>query len=301
MKNKAIIGGIIVLILLALLVFFCFWAGKKINDGLRGDDPVTETIEKPVPEIKPLPEKIETDIQAERVYLAFGNPSGAKKNNFDNYLLINRSFALSYNNRKGTANWAAWRITKSDLGEADRQNDFRSDERLPAGFVRIKSSDYTRSGYDRGHLVPSADRTRTPDLNSATFLMTNIIPQTPDLNRVTWEGLESYARRLVDRTNLDLYVIAGVYGEKKTLKRKLTVPANVWKIIVAVPQGKGIESVDEKSLTIAVDMPNIENPDKDWRKYRTTIRSIEQKTGYNFLSTLPPDLQNRLETRIERK
>lgn len=306
MKNKAVISGIIALILIALLAFFCFWAGKKINDFIR--EPEKETVEKPAP-VEPIekpafPQKILTNQQAEQVYLALGNPSQAEYSIFnkDNYLMINKSFILSYNNSQGRANWAAWRITDTDLGDEKRRNNFRPDPALPKGFVQIKPSDYTRSGYDRGHLVPSADRTNSPEANSDTFLMTNIIPQTPDLNRNVWEGLESYSRRLVSRTNIDLFIVAGVYGEKGKLKRKVSVPTNSWKIIVGVPRGKDISVIDEKSLTIAVDIPNeIDLVDNDWRKYRTTIRSIEQRTGYNFLSTLPQNLQDKLENRLERK
>ncbi len=306
MKNKAVIGGIIALTLLALIAFFCFWAGKKINDFVGG--PEKGTIEKPAPvepvEKPALPQIILTDQQAKQVYLALGNPSKAENSIFnkDNYLIINTSFILSYNNSKGRANWAAWRITDTDLGDEKRRNNFRPDLALPKGFVRVKPTDYTRSGYDRGHLVPSADRTSSPEANGDTFLMTNIIPQTPDLNRNVWEGLESYSRRLVSRTNIDLYIIAGVYGEKEKLKKKVSVPTNSWKIIVGVPRGKDISAIDEKSLTIAVDIPNeIDLVDNDWRKYRTTIRSIEKKTGYDFLSNLPQNLQDKLETRIERK
>lgn len=76
----------------------------------------------------------------------------------------------------GHANWVAWELTKVDFGTSDRQDDFRPDPYLPAGWYRGKTSDYTGSGFDRGHLCPSADRTFTLEDNSATFLMTNIIP-----------------------------------------------------------------------------------------------------------------------------
>jgi endonuclease G len=127
-----------------------------------------------------------------------------------------------------------------------------------------------------------------------------MIPQTGDLNRNPWEELETYSRNLVKRGNVDLYVVAGVYGEKGRLKKKVAIPTNNWKIIVAVPEGAGISAINENTHVIAVDMPNTTGiAGDDWRKYRTTVRSIEQKTGYNFLSNLPQNLQDALETKTE--
>jgi hypothetical protein len=70
--------------------------------------------------------------------------------------------------------------------------------RLPSGHTavfgryRVRPTDYAGAGFDRGHLCPSADRTSSAADNSATFLMSNMIPQAPNLNRNTWENLESY-------------------------------------------------------------------------------------------------------------
>lgn len=300
MKNKAIIGGIIALALIVLIIIFCFWAGKKINQKLSDINNSPETTQKEEPAGKNPPTLPATIPEAEKIYLALGNPSNAtaSASNPDNYLMVNTAYALSYNNGRGTANWVAWRITASNLGDAERQNDFRIDTRLPKDFNRIKPTDYTGSGFDRGHLCPSADRAGSAEANSETFLMTNMVPQTPDLNRNVWERLESYSRDLVRRGKVDLYVIAGVYGEKGRLKKKVAVPTNVWKIIVAVPAGAGISAITEKSHIIAVDMPNADGiANQDWRKFRTSVRAIEQRTGYNFFSNLSEDLQNEIETK----
>ena len=301
MRNKAIIGGVVALIILVLIAFLCFWLGKKINDQLTGNQTSTET--QPAEKPKPAP-RVENTEQAQQAYLALGNPSDAAPNTAtpNNYLMVNQAFALSYNNAKGIPNWVAWRITESDLGTAERQNDFRPDTRLPKTFTPVKPTDYTGSGFDRGHLAPSADRSSNPEINSQTFLMTNMVPQTADLNREVWEELETYSRNLVKRGRVDLYVTAGCYGEKGKLKKKVTVPTNCWKIIVAVPQGANISAIDENTHVIAVDMPNVKGiANEDWRKFRTTVRSIEQKTGYNFLSALPQNLQDTLETRVDNK
>lgn len=97
--------------------------------------------------------------------------------------MVNEAFALSYNNDKGTPNWVSRRITKADFGSANRQKDFRPDGRLPKGWKIVKPTDYTGCGFDRGHICPLADRSFSDELNRETFLMTNMIPQTGDLNR----------------------------------------------------------------------------------------------------------------------
>lgn len=236
--------------------------------------------------------------QATARYLKFGNPSNAAAVDANNFLMVNSNYALSYNRLRGIANWVAWTISESDLGTVDRANDFRPNTNLPNGFYRVTPNDYTNSGYDRGHFCPSADRTASPEANSATFLMTNIAPQTPDLNREVWENLESYSRQLV-RQGSDLYVIAGAYGEAKKIKGKISVPTNYWKIVIVLPDGiENAENLGADTRVIAVDMPNANGiKGEDWRKYRTTIRSLEQKTNLNLLSNLPSNTQNVLETK----
>ncbi len=300
MINKPIIGGIIALAIVGLIAYFCFWFGKKTFDELQQPDQTNaNTSLEPQIILPPT-----TPEEAARVFLSLGNPSNASGSgsapNRDNYLIVNTAYALSYNSGKGTANWVAWRIAESDFGMTDRQNNFRPDTSLPQGFTRATPADYTGSGFDRGHLCPSADRLSSPEANSKTFLMTNIIPQTGDLNRNVWEEFETYSRGLVKKGKVDLYVVAGVYGEKGKLKNKVVVPTNCWKIIVAVPQGASVSAINEQTHVIAVDMPNVTGiANEDWRKFRTTVRSIEQRTGYNLLSNLPQNLQDALETRME--
>lgn len=229
-------------------------------------------------------------------YLKFGNPSNAAQADANNFLIVKSDYALSYNRLRNTANWAAWTVTEADLGAVDRANDFRPDTTLPNGFYRVTPNDYVGTGYDRGHLCPSADRTASPEANSQTFLMTNMVPQTPDLNREVWESLESESRQIVRQGN-DVYTVAGVRGEIGKLKGKITVPAFYWKIVLVAPDGFD-QNITENARIIAVEMPN-QNGIKgnNWRKYRTTVRDLEQKTGLNFFSNLPANVQNVLETR----
>lgn len=302
MKNKALTGGVIALAVLALIAFLCF----RLGSNYLNPTPAPEQINANTQTAPPLPQSAPpaTVEQAAQIYLALGNPSNATSDagNRDNYLMVNKSHALSYNNSRGAANWVSWRISESDFGATDRQNNFRPDPNLPAGFVRVTPTDYAGSGFDRGHLAPSADRSSSDEANGLTFLMSNMVPQTGDLNRNVWEELETYSRNLVKKGNVDLYVVAGCYGDKGKLKKKVTIPTNCWKIIAAVPEGAPVSVINDKTHVIAVDMPNaVGIASDDWRKYRTTTRQIEQRTGYNFLSNLPQNVQDALETRTDNK
>lgn len=237
--------------------------------------------------------------EAKKLYLATGNPSKASENDRENHLILNSAFAASYNDRKGVPNWVSWRLTKDDLGDAVRQNDFRPDPALPASWTEITSADYSSSGYERGHLCPSADRAASDGVNSLTFLMTNIAPQEHDLNAGAWEKLERYSRSMA-RRDANLFIIAGGYGSKGKLKDKVNIPANFWKIIVVIENGGDISAADANTRVIAVDMPNEKGIlNRNWREFSVTVRSIEEKTGYDFLSALPRKLQDVLETKVD--
>jgi endonuclease G len=231
------------------------------------------------------------------VHLFFGNPSGANQSDPDNYLIVGDGSVISYNNSRGTPNWVSWRTVKSDLGPSLKRPEFRPDPRLPAWFARISYSDYSGSGYDRGHLLPSADRFGNAALNEETFMMTNIVPQTPALNQYPWEKLESYARGQA-RRGFDVYQIAGVYGTRQVLKGRIAVPTHCWKIVAVLPNGKN--NINERTRIIAVDMPNSDGIESaGWQGFKTTIRAIEEKTGYDLFRSLPQEFQDIIETRTE--
>lgn len=225
-------------------------------------------------------------------HLKFGNPSNANQNDADNYLMEKPQYALSYNCSKGTANWVSWQLNKSWLGDVERTDDFRPDSSLPEGCYAVKPTDYRGSGFDRGHLAPSADRTATEEDNSATFFMTNMIPQSPANNREVWRELEEYARDLVSQGK-ELYIIAGGDGtQSKIAKGKVTVPANTWKIIAVLESGK----INENTRAIAIRIPNNQSVARsDWDDYLVSVDTIEKVTGFDFFSNIPTDIQNKIE------
>lgn len=237
------------------------------------------------------------------VHLIMGNPSGALASITmpDNYLMIKPQYALSYNNSNGTCNWVSWQLNSSWLGSVTRQNDFRADRSLPAGWKIIEAGEYSGSGYDRGHMCPSGDRTLTKADNSATFLMTNIIPQAPANNQGPWADLESYCRQLV-ALGKELYIISGGAGSQGFISSgRINVPSYTWKVIVVVDApGLGVRGVTADTRVIGIWMPNDRTITySDWKSYRVSVDYIEEQTGFNFLSVLPAALQDILESRVD--
>ncbi|MFN6568805.1 DNA/RNA non-specific endonuclease [Dendronalium sp. ChiSLP03b] len=250
--------------------------------------------------------------QSSSVHLTMGNPTGAVTSTSypNNYLMSKSQYALSYNNTTRIPNWVSWQLNNSWLGSAPRQDDFRADTSLPSTWYRVQGTDYQGSGFDRGHMTPSADRTRTVTDNSATFLMTNMIPQAPDNNQGPWANLENYSRDLVVNQGKELYIISGGYGvggtgsngTKYTIASgRIQVPARTWKVIVVLnTPGSGVGGVTSNTRVIAVDMPNSQGiRNANWKTYRVSVDSIESNTGYNFLSNVPASTQNVIESRID--
>ena len=147
------------------------------------------------------------------MHLTLGNPIGATTISVQptNYLLSKPQYALSYHRDRGIPNWVSWHISTDWLGSAARQDDFRPDNTLAAGWYQVQASGYTSSGFDRGHNCPSADRISTLADNSATVLIANMMPQAPHNNQQTWANLEDYSRSFLN-TGSEVNIIHGRYG-----------------------------------------------------------------------------------------
>ncbi len=235
--------------------------------------------------------------------LAMGNPSGATTSTSfpTNYLLSKAQFATSYHRNNGIPNWVSWHIGTADLGSVDRCDCFSPDTTLPAGWYRVTTSSYTGSGFDRGHMTASADRTaRTAD-NAATFLLTNVLPQAPDNNQGPWASLENYMRSLVS-SGKELYVVSGGDESKGTIDAgRVRVPAFTWKVIMVLNAGSSdLSRVNTSTRLIAVSMPNNQGiRANDWRVYRTSVDQVEIYTGLNFFSNVAPSIQSVIEARVD--
>lgn len=244
--------------------------------------------------------------------MGMGNPSNAVTdiNMPNNYLLVKSQYALSYNNSKGEANWVSWHLSAAWLGSAPRCDCFTSDNTLPSTFFKATSSNYTNTGFDRGHMCNSEDRGGSSSDNQATFLMTNIMPQSPNNNQRTWLGLETYGRTLTT-LGYEVYIIAGGYGSGGTgsnggvtytiANGKINVPARTWKVMLILPVGNNdVNRVSTATRVIAVDMPNTQTVNThNWDYYRVSVDYIETQTGYDFLNLVPDNIENVIESVVD--
>jgi endonuclease G len=239
-------------------------------------------------------------IHAQSPDMLMGNPSNATADpaNADNFLMVKTYFALSYSNSKGTPNWVSWRLTSDDIGTAPRVA-FYPDPDLPSAFHKIKPTDYTSSGFDRGHMCDHSDRSATAESSHATFVMSNMIPQSPNLNEKAWAQLESYCRQLVEQGHKHLYIVAGPAGQGGEGKKgrmdqigkssTVVVPARCWKVILVVDGSRGddLQKVDANTRLIAVIMPNDMTVGEQWAGFRVCVRDVEQLTGFKFFTQAP--------------
>ncbi|MBX7105980.1 MAG: DNA/RNA non-specific endonuclease [Gemmataceae bacterium] len=240
--------------------------------------------------------------------IRYGMPAAAKAdpNSRNAYLLERPEYVVSYNDFTKCPNWVSWQLTSADIGDSPRGS-FEGDPLLPSGFRRVSSSTYDGCGFDRGHMCNSKDRSDTPEHNDATFFMTNIVPQAPNNNQQGWEEFESYCRTLA-REGKELYIVCGPAGVGGTGSHgsktmigppdvQVTVPSFVWKVVMVLPSPGA--TPDKNTRTIGIWMPNDQSVHSDWSPYITSVRDIEDKTGFTFFSEVPADIAKVIKSKVD--
>jgi len=205
-------------------------------------------------------------------------------------------YVVGYDNTLNSARWVAWNLSKDWYGDAPRfGGNFITDNIVDNP---IKHTDITNSGYDRGHLVRSEERTLTDAQNKATFYMTNVYPQTPNLNQKVWYSLELYCEKLCKEQNKELYVIAGgIFSSGKKYNNKVPIPDTCWKIVVILEKGQGLKDVNISTQVIAVKMPNIDTVSGKYYDFLCTVDDIESSTTFNYLNKVENSIQDLIEVK----
>jgi endonuclease G len=174
--------------------------------------------------------------------------------------------------------WVGEHLTPEQMRarRVTRKDDFRADREL-AHADRAELPDYEDGGYDRGHQAPAADFAYSAEAMSASFLLSNMCPQTPQLNRGPWARLEAAVRRAAE--DADVWVFTGpvVWVDAPYLNGRIAIPDGFWKVWVI----KGKES----AIAFGYELPNVDAPGP-YTDYRLPIGSIEKATGLRFFPAL---------------
>lgn len=204
-------------------------------------------------------------------------------------------YTLLYDTLYRQAAWVAYLLTRNDAETrgADRTNAFRSDPEVVArGWPTATDRNYAKSGFDRGHLLPSADRNGAREENGATFYLSNVSPQRPGLNRCIWKSLEEQVRRWAGRYD-SLYIVTG--GELRPglerIRGGVGVPEYFFKAVLVRYRGEWHAA--------AFLIPNAEQIPGRYSDYVLTVRRLEERLGYNLYCNLPDSIADRVEVRYE--
>lgn len=194
-----------------------------------------------------------------------------------------RALVLGYAEQHEQAAWVSHIILPDvESGNVSRTNDFRVDPLVSTG-TSVKA-DYWYSGYDRGHLAPSADFRWSATALSESYFYSNMAPQLPELNREKWAELENLIRDYVVKNHEQVYVVTGgvLKDGLPTMKNEgreneVSIPEVFYKVI--------LDNAGEDKRGIAFLMPNGVCPEPILM-YAVTIDSVESLTGLNFFPNL---------------
>ena len=260
--------------------------GQKVEEKLT--DYASQAIDR-------LAQEAGLDIQAEadgKAAAAVEAPAGveipAPLTDRKEQILRRTAYTASYNSDTRLPNWVAWQLTAEHTSGPHKRGgiDFAEDEDVPE--PRATDWDYYRSGYDRGHLCPSADNKWSEAAQRESFLFTNICPQNHSLNAGDWNEMEQQCRRWADELG-SIYIVSGpiLYkGRHKTIgKNKVVVPEAFFKVVLCT-EG------EPKAIGFIYKNQPGNRPKGD---YVNSVDEVERITGIDFFPALPDDVESRVE------
>jgi len=204
-------------------------------------------------------------------------------------LLCRKGHLIAHDDYYKTPIWVAEHLTSQKAnGALKRSGSFRADPDLRRG-ERAERSDYRGSGYDQGHMAPSADMSWDRQAMKESFYLSNAVPQNPKMNQQIWRILEAKVRNwAIDRGELYIYTGPIYVGDEVDIigANEVAIPTHIYKIIF---DPKKVEA-------IAFIMPNEPLNNSDMPDYIVTIRDVEEQTGLDFLNSLKKSVEDVVET-----
>ena len=238
--------------------------------------------EQVVPPIKP---------HVDRRYVYAGNPKPMPVFPYQIHVLTNIGYVVGYCEERKDPVWVGYRLFKvSNLQAPKRPDQFMVDVRTRS---RVSTADYTGSGYDRGHMAPNYAIAVCygPEAQLQTFFMSNIIPQRSKLNRGIWNNLEQMEVRKYAQELEEIWVLTGgIFEGNEHLRSGVNVPSACYKIIV--------DELNGNPRVLAFIIGQNITGNEVFTNFLTSVDKIEQKTGFDFLSDLPDDIEKRVEAQV---
>ena len=210
----------------------------------------------------------------------------------------NEAFVVGYSEGVDQPVWVCYQLFEVDADAEGwgRIARFSVDDRTEA---RVSHDDYTGTGYDRGHMAPSSGigKRYSEDAWAATYLMSNIVPQSPGLNQRLWEAFERQESDYYAQQLGTIWVTTGPIfeGQCRNLRSTDTgetgirVPSSCYKIIAAVTDAGDVEM-------LAIEMTQFDRDEAPIADFVTTVDAIEDKTGLDFFSGLPDEIEAQSES-----
>ncbi|PLX09409.1 MAG: DNA/RNA endonuclease [Marinilabiliales bacterium] len=211
----------------------------------------------------------------------------------DEQLICHQAYCLVYSEEHEQAKWVAYQLTDKMLeSNVSRNNKFIIDPLVTTGTANNK--DYKGSGYDRGHLAPSADMCYSQNTMEESFYYSNMSPQLPGFNRGIWKTLESNVRTYAEKLN-KIYIVTGPILKESLPQigeNQVDVPEEYFKAILFIS--------DTCSQAIAFVLPNNKIDNDMLFNYVISIDELEKLLKVNLFYKLPFLLEKRVEKKYNK-
>lgn len=224
-----------------------------------------------------------------------------QKKNIASFPINHRALKISYNMKHRIPNWVFYNLNRDNLMNscAKRKDKFRGDPALseaalPKDLI-VNDAGYKNSGFDRGHMAPSGDFIWDQAINEETFFMTNMSPQTAELNQKTWNKLEERVRNWACGFG-DLKVYTGpiIESDLKRLNSCVSIPNKFFKVLLA--------NRNKKLVGIAFVYDQNDRVGDPYKQRAMSIRKLEEMSGLNFFNDdYAQKVQDEFETQFDIK
>lgn len=208
-------------------------------------------------------------------------------------VIRHEGYTVSYNSDYKIANWVAYELTPEEAKskKAERSNKFVPDPMVKGATAT--NEDYTRTGYDRGHLAPAGDMKWSAKAMRESFYLSNICPQKPALNRGIWKELEEQSRMWANDYGALLIATGPVMTDdmKRLGKNRVGIPKAFYKVICYVS--------GDKYKAIGFILENKDYKKTELKSMAIPVDSVEKVTGIDFFPAVPDEQENVMEAKVD--